>query len=217
MVQLPFCWQSYKSVFLSPLFQLKAGALAFNFAGLFLYVAAAPVFLTQHLKLGPDQFAWQFVPAVSGIFLGALAANRLAGNATIARQVNIGYWILISAAAANVLYHSFYPPALPWSVMFLFFYTFGMSMIAPSVTLIVLDLFPDIHGIVASCQSFTQTMLGAVVAGVVAPILSTSVLLLAAGQLACGLVGLALWLGGRRYHAKQAEEHLSLNAWEAVE
>ena len=51
--------------------------LAFNFAGLFLYVAAAPVFLTEHLGLGPDQFGWLFIPAVAGIFLGALAANRV--------------------------------------------------------------------------------------------------------------------------------------------
>src|SRR5690606_22174893 len=45
--------RSYWTVFTSLVFQMKAGALAFNFAGLFLYVAAAPVFLTRHLGLGP--------------------------------------------------------------------------------------------------------------------------------------------------------------------
>jgi hypothetical protein len=35
----------YRRVFASPTFQRAAGAIAFNFAGLFLYVAAAPVFL----------------------------------------------------------------------------------------------------------------------------------------------------------------------------
>jgi hypothetical protein len=38
---------------------------------MFLYVSAAPVFITQHLKLAADQFGWQFVPSVAGIFLGA--------------------------------------------------------------------------------------------------------------------------------------------------
>ncbi|MBI1771811.1 MAG: MFS transporter, partial [Burkholderiales bacterium] len=43
-----FLWTSYKKVFKSPLFHLKAGTIAFNFAGLFLYVSAAPAFITQH-------------------------------------------------------------------------------------------------------------------------------------------------------------------------
>ena len=208
-------WDNYKQVFKSPLFHLKAGTVAFNFAGLFLYVAAAPVFITHHLGLGPDQFGWQFIPTVAGIFLGALAANRMAGKVSVSSQVFIGFAFLIGAASANVVYHAFFPPALPWSVMPLFFYTLGMSIVAPSVTLIVLDIFPDIRGTVASCQSFTQTMLGAVVAGLIAPFLSHSVLWLAAGQLTFTLIGLMLWLGGRSYH--QAHIKAKINAWEAVE
>jgi len=208
-------WDNYKQVFKSPLFHLKAGTVAFNFAGLFLYVAAAPVFITHHLGLGPDQFGWQFIPTVAGIFLGALAANRMAGKVSVSSQVFIGFAFLIGAASANVVYHAFFPPALPWSVMPLFFYTLGMSIVAPSVTLIVLDIFPDIRGTVASCQSFTQTMLGAVVAGLIAPFLSHSVLWLAAGQLTFTLIGLMLWLGGRSYH--QAQNNAKINAWEVVE
>ena len=60
-------------MFRSALFHLRAGAIAFNFAGLFLYIAAAPTFVTEHLKLGQDQFGWLFIPSVSGIFLGSMA------------------------------------------------------------------------------------------------------------------------------------------------
>lgn len=211
-----FLAHSYQQVFRSPLFQFKAGALSFNFAGLFLYVAAAPMFITQHLGLGPDEFAWQFVPAVAGIFLGALSANRLAGRISIPRQVLIGYTLLVGASLANVIYHALLPPALPWSVMPLFFYTFGMSMTAPGITLLILDLFPHIRGIVASCQSFTQTMLAAAVSGIVAPMLMHSVLWLAVGQLVFALIGLALWSGGRSYHQAQQSAQ-KFNAWEAVE
>lgn len=212
-----FLWESYKQIFLSPAFQLKAGALAFNFAGLFLYVAAAPVFITRHLGLGPNDFAWQFIPAVSGIFLGALAANRLAGKISIPRMMLVGYTLLIGAGVANVAYHSFFPPAIPWSVLPLFFYTFGMSLIAPVITLLIIDLFPKIRGTVASCQSFTQTMLSAGVAGIAAPFLLHSVLWLAIGQLAFGLIGLALWLSARYYHYRYMVPKQELNAWEAVE
>lgn len=211
-----FLAHSYQQVFRSALFQFKAGALSFNFAGLFLYVAAAPAFITQHLGLGPDQFGWQFVPAVAGIFLGALSANRLAGRIAVGKQVFIGYGLLVGASAANVLYHALLPPAVPWSVLPLFFYTYGMSMIAPAITLLILDLFPSIRGIVASCQSFTQTMLAAGVSGIIAPLLSHSVLWLAIGQLGFALVSLVLWFGGRSYHYARAQTQ-QVNAWETVE
>jgi MFS transporter, DHA1 family, multidrug resistance protein len=130
---------------------------------------------------------------VAGIFLGALAANRMAGVAPPGRQVIIGFVLLITACIANVSYHLFFPPALPWTVAPLFLYTMGMSMVAPGLTLLVLDLFPHIRGTVASCQSFTMTMLSAFVAGVISPLVSSSVLLLAAGQLAFVLTGFMLW------------------------
>jgi DHA1 family bicyclomycin/chloramphenicol resistance-like MFS transporter len=212
-----FLSQSYKMVFRSPLFHLQAGAVAFNFAGLFLYVSAAPAFLTQHLGLGTDQFGWMFIPSVAGIFLGALAANRLAGNMPVWKQVRIGFYLLISAALVNVSYHAIFPPALPWSIMPLFFYTFGMSMVAPGATLLVLDLFPSIRGIVASCQSFTLTMLGAVVAGVIAPLLDRSVLFLALGQLVFTSLALAFWIGSRSYRRLLDRRNEKINAWKSVE
>ena len=186
-------WTNYRQIFLSKRFQLKAGAIACNFSGLFLYVSSAPAIVTEHLHLGANEFAWLFVPAVAGIFLGALAANRMAGRAGPGKQIRIGFTLLITAGVLNVGYHLFFPAALPWTVAPLFLYTMGMSMVAPGLTLLVLELFPRIRGTVASCQSFTMTMLSAVVAGVVSPILNHSMLALAAGQFAFALAGLLLW------------------------
>ena len=199
-----FLWHSYSTIFSSPLFHMKAGVVALNFAGLFLYIAAAPVMLPQHLGLGPSQFGWLFIPSVAGIFLGALAANRIAGKITYPRQIGIGFGFLLSAVAVNVGYHSFFAPALPWSVAPMFVYTFGMSFIGPGATLLTMDLFPDIRGTVASCQSFALTLLGALVAGVIAPILSHSVLWLAIGQALFALLALALWIGSRLYRRRLA-------------
>jgi DHA1 family bicyclomycin/chloramphenicol resistance-like MFS transporter len=191
--------KNYGQVFRSPLFHMKSGVVALNFAGLFLFISAAPIVLPQQLHLGPDQFGWLFIPSVSGIFLGALAANRIAGRMPFPKQIAIGFCFLVAAALVNTAYHLFFAPALPWSLLPLFVYTFGMSIVAPSTTLLALDLFPHIRGTVASCQSFAQTLLGALVAGVIAPLLSGSMLQLALGQLACTLGALALWLTSRLY------------------
>lgn len=186
-------WSNYRQIFSSPMFQLKAAAIACNFSGLFLYVAAAPALITHHLGLGPSQFGWLFVPSVAGIFLGALAANRMAGHVKSSHQILIGFAFLLLACGLNVTYHLFFPPALPWTVAPLFLYTIGMSMVAPGLTLMVLDLFPQIRGTVASCQSFTMTMLSALVGGLVAPLLSVSTLNLALGQLTLAGSGFVLW------------------------
>ncbi len=75
-----FLAQSYASIFSSPLFHMKAGVVACNFAGLFLYITAAPVLLPEHLHLGPSQFGWLFIPSVSGIL------RRRAGGQPHRRQ-----------------------------------------------------------------------------------------------------------------------------------
>ena len=117
----------------------------------------------------------------------------MAGRAGPGKQIRIGFMLLLSSGLLNVTYHLLFPPALPWTVAPLFLYTMGMSMVAPGLTLLVLDLFPTIRGTVASCQSFTMTMLSAVVAGVVSPLLNHSMLALAAGQFAFALSGWMLW------------------------
>ena len=203
---VPFLVDSYKAVFGSASFHLQSATVACNFAGLFLYVASAPVFLTQHLGLSAHQFGWQFVPMVGGIFLGALGANRLAGKIPLFRQVRIGYFFLIGAAVCNVLYHSFFPAAIPWSVTPLFFYAIGMSLVAPGVTLMTLDLFPHTRGIVASCQSCVVTFLAGIVAGLIAPILENSPLWLALGQLGFALSAMVCWRLSKRAHSK-AQPH----------
>ena len=199
-----FLAQSYSAIFSSFLFHMKAGVTALNFAGLFLYITASPVLLPVHLKLGPSEFAWLFVPTVSGIFLGSMAANRMAGKYTFARQIGIGFAFMLCAVTFNVGYHLFLPPALPWTVLPMFFFTFGSSIIAPGATLLALDLFPHIRGTVASCQSFVSTLLGAIVAGLIAPALSHSVLALALGQAGFALAALACWMVSRQYRRIKA-------------
>jgi DHA1 family bicyclomycin/chloramphenicol resistance-like MFS transporter len=181
-------FRSYLKVFKS---------IAFNFGGLFLLVAAAPVILGEHLGLSAIQFGWQFGPMVGGIFLGSLAADKLTGRLSLEGQIGSGFALLLAAAGANVAYHATLPAALPWSVTPIFFYAFGMSLAAPGLTLSVLDLFAEIRGVVASMQTFTMVMLAALVTALLAPELQHSMLYLAIGQLVLAAIGLAFWIPTR--------------------
>lgn len=170
-------------------FRLLAVAVACNFSGFFLYIPSAPVFLMRHLGLSEQQFIYLFGPAVCGIMLGAFLSGRLAGRRSPREIVSLGYSLMAIAAVSNLLYNLWLPPALPWSVLPLACYTVGMSLVAPTVTLFLMDCFPSLRGATSSLQGFTQTLFSSLVAGVISPLLWDSPLTLALGMcgfLACG-------------------------------
>jgi DHA1 family bicyclomycin/chloramphenicol resistance-like MFS transporter len=71
---------AYRHVAGNVRFLLLAGAAAINFAGFFLYVLSAPVFIYRHLGLNEHQFAWLFMSGVVGMMVGAFVSGRLAGR-----------------------------------------------------------------------------------------------------------------------------------------
>ncbi|BBP03529.1 Bcr/CflA family drug resistance efflux transporter [Sulfuriferula plumbiphila] len=186
--------RNYRMVFTHPVFLLLSGAVALHFAGFFLYIASAPVFVIQHLKLGESQFAWLFIPAISGVILGAFLSGRLAGHVSSHTTVKYAYLLLFTAAGANLVYNLTSSPSLPWAVLPITLYSTGMSLAMPSITMLALDLFPPNRGLVASLQGFVQTMLNALVAGVISPMLSWSPIALASGMLLFLILGRIVWM-----------------------
>lgn len=191
----PFAWlqlsRNYLEVGRKREFQLLALAVSFNFAGFFIYIPSAPVFVMRHLDLGHNDFIWMFGPAVAGIMLGAFLSGRLAGHRDARQIVNLGYGLMFCAAAANVLSALSLPPSVWSSVPPLMLYSTGMSLAAPSITIVLMDQFPHLRGTVSSVQGFTQTMLSSLLAGVIAPLVWGSTLSLAltmSAFLVCGFV-----------------------------
>lgn len=171
-----------------------AGAIALNFAGVFLYVAASPVFVTKHLGLGAAGYAWQFIPGAAGLFLGSFLSNRLSESMRPKRLIYFGYLLMISGAAFNVIYHLYAEPSVPYSILPIFIFNCGMSMIVPTLTVLNLDLFPSLKGTAASCQSFLQHMSAALLTAAVVPGIQDSIQELAAAQLVFAILGLVIVL-----------------------
>jgi len=177
-------------------------AVAFNFAGFFLYVAAAPAVIYGLLGLTEHHFPVLFVPGVAGIMFGAFLSHRMAGRVSRHVTVRTGFLVMFGAAAFNVGYHALYSPALPWTVLPYAAYAVGMALAAPSVQLLVLDLFPENSGTASSLQGFTHALFTAFTAALVAPLLSGSGLTLALAALGSLSLGCLSWTAFRRLDAQ---------------
>ena len=186
--------KGYEEVAINLRFLWLSLAAGFNFNGFFLYIVSAPVFLGTHLGLGPEQYAWLFIPCIVGIMLGAQLSGRAAGRHSAQQTVMRAYGFMGIAALGNLAYAFAVAPSIPWAVVPLAIYGIGFAMAMPSISLITLDLFPTRRGMAASLQGFVSGMVNVLIAGVVSPLLWDHPRGLALGMLALMAIGLACWL-----------------------
>lgn len=169
-----------------------AGSLGFN--ALFVYIASAPAFVLELLKLGPQQFAWLFIPAIGGLMLGSFLSGRLAGRLNARNTVRLGYTIMLVACAANLAVALLLDtPRVPWSVLPIGLHSAGIGIAFPTVTLQLLDRFPQHRGGVSSLQAFVSLLASALIAGAISPLVSHSALALAATAAGVTVLGFVAW------------------------
>ncbi|NUS60895.1 MAG: multidrug effflux MFS transporter [Lysobacter sp.] len=186
--------RDYVAIFLNPRFQRLAAAATFNFGALFLYIASAPAFVLDLLKLDERSFAWFFVPMIGGMMFGAFLSGRIAGKINGMTQVRIGFACCGLAAAANITYNLLVPePSVPWAVLPMMLNSFGIALVFPILTLAILDMYPRQRGSASSLQAFTGLVSNAVIAGVLSPLLSHHGLHLALGAATFTFLGWAIW------------------------
>jgi DHA1 family bicyclomycin/chloramphenicol resistance-like MFS transporter len=86
----------------------------------------------------------------------------------------------------------------------------GVQLISPILMLRMLDLFPHARGAAASVQSFISIVISAAVFGGLAPLLSNSLVTLAAGSLCAVLAAFGLWRSAQ--HRVSLEHQPAQNA-----
>lgn len=168
--------RDYVSIFANPRFQRLAAASAFNFAALWLFIASAPAFVVDHLKLGEGDFGWFFVPMIGGMVLGAFVSGRAAGKVSGEKLVRAGFIASAVAMLVNCAYTLLVDtPTVPWAVLPISLNAFGIALVFPIVTLAILDMYPRQRGSASSLQAFTSLVLNALIAGVLSPLISAHV------------------------------------------
>lgn len=188
----------YREVGLDGRFWLLSLASGVPFNAMFIYILSAPVFAGQHLGLTPTQFFWLFVCTISGIMAGAFTSGRFAGRVSSARQIRMGFGVMLAACAVNLLYSALTKAAVPWAIVLLWPIAYGWALVVPAVTILVLDSFPARRGMVSSLQSFVGGTTNGLVAGVLTPLVMGSSLKLAATAVLLTLAGIAFWFGAQR-------------------
>ena len=190
--------RTYWKVLTSPAFLLACAGLTLNFSGFFLYVMSAPEFLMHHLGVAETGFLWLFGPAMFGMMIGSWISGKLAGKLSASRTIRHGFVIMGIASLTNIALSLWLPAGLPWSILPIPIYTLGMSLAAPSLTLMALEPFPAQRGLAASCQMCFQSGSNALIAGLLAPLLWGSTQTLAIGMTGLTASGmLAAWLHHR--------------------
>jgi DHA1 family bicyclomycin/chloramphenicol resistance-like MFS transporter len=179
--------RNYLKVLRHPQFLLLASAVGLAFGGLSLYIGSAANFVMVILKLPETAFAWLFIPMIGGMTIGSAWSAKVAARIAPVRMMWLGFTIMGVGGLASVLYNMMFVATVPWAVLPLAVYTFGLAVAMPAIQVGALALFPDNRGLAASMLSFIQMTLFALVSGLVAPMLFDS-----AYKLACGvLAGLA--------------------------
>ena len=198
--------RDYALILANRRFQRLAAAGALNFAALFLYIASAPAFVLDLLRLDERSFAWFFAPMIGGMMLGAFTSGRVAGRMHHVVQVNIGFACCGLAAAGNVAYGLLVDvPTVPWAVLPVALNAFGVAMVFPVLTLAILDMYPRQRGSASSMQAFTSLTLNAVVAGLLSPLVSGSTATLAIAAAVFTLCGWLVWRL-ERHHTRHLPE-----------
>lgn len=186
--------QGYWQLGRDPRFLLLALAGAVPFNGMFLYVMSAPVFLGEHLGLAPTDFFWFFSLVVSGVMAGAWLSGRMAGRLPPKEQIRRGFLVMLVISVVNVLATATLPMSPWWAMWPITLYTLGWAAMVPSITLLVLDLYPQRRGMASSLQAFVSSTINGLVAGVMAPLVMHSVMGLAWGSAVMMIAGLLSWI-----------------------
>jgi DHA1 family bicyclomycin/chloramphenicol resistance-like MFS transporter len=190
--------QGYWQLGLDPRFLLLALASGVPFNGMFLYVLSAPAFLGESLGLAPTEFFWFFVMTISGIMAGAWVSGRMAGRLEPKQQIKYGFIIMLLIAVVNLVANLLFKAHVAWAIFPIAIFAFGWAMMVPVITLLVLDLYPARRGMASSLQAFVGSSANGLVAGVIAPLIMHSTVLMALASLLMMCVGLFAWLVVRR-------------------
>ena len=186
-----------------------AMAISFGtlFGGFAFLIGAAPDFVTNVLHLPETAFGYLFVPLVIGMMSGSYLAARMATRWSPSRLIGYAYVVLALGCVLELGYTaSTDNPVVPWAVLPIGLFSFGLSLAIPSMTLRILRRVPELAGTAASVLGFVQMVFFSAVSGWFVPLVYGSAFRLALALSIGVLVSGVSWLVIGRIIDKTAGE-----------
>lgn len=177
-----------------------AAAMSMAFAAQFLYVVAAPIIVVRLFGLGDQDFWVLFVPMIGGVALGAWVSGALADRMGRSRIMDLSMAVALAAGVANVLL-ALTVPRLPYAVIAVSVLAVAVAVAFPVLQLEMLDLFPQHRGAAASFATFASLAFNAVLAGIIAPLVTGTLLTTALTSLVFTVLAVAMWGWHRRTYS----------------
>lgn len=184
----------------SPVMLRIALGTAFGFAAHFVFVAGAPIIVVRLLGLGEQDFWVLFAPLIIGMMAGSLVVGRAADVMDRTRLITIGYLGTLATSVLNLVLVLLAPdPAGGLDITLLpvlvgpALMSFTASLFFAPMQLEILELFPHQRGAAASMGTFFTLVMNALLSGVIAPLITGSLTVVAVAALGCVIVGALLW------------------------
>ena len=196
--QLGAILRNYGKALRHPRFVCCALAIGFGFGSFAIYIASAPKFIMDILHLSETEFAWLFIPMISGTVIGSAIVSSLSHKVRPPKLIRVGFCIMVVGAVLNLVYTGFNSPAIavPWAVLPIMVCSFGLALAIPGMTVATLDIFPEMRGLSSSLQSFAQMLIFAIISGFIAPLIYASAFWLAGGVTVSVVLSITLWTLG---------------------
>ncbi|MDO5663491.1 MAG: hypothetical protein Q4G40_12405 [Brachybacterium sp.] len=144
-----------------------------------------------------------FVPLITGMALGSWLTGRLAGRMDADLLVDRTLIFVALVGALNLVL-AVVAPSVPWVFIAPALLGVAIGLTFPVLQLALLDLFPERRGSASSMAAFVILAFNALIAGLVAPIVTQSVVTTSMASVALSLIGIGFWLWHRRAHAPGA-------------
>jgi len=203
-----FVVRSYARAFAHPRYMQLILVFAMLFGGMFLYVAAAPAILIDHLGQTETDFWKFFVPLVTGLIIGSRITRWLSGRLSPTATMALGLGLSGLAVLYNLLQVSLQPTDQVHGVWLtvtpITLYVMGMATTMPTLNITALDYWPAQRGLASALQGATQMAFAGIVSGVLVAWLADSLLALATGMAILYLAALALWIAWWRLDRRLA-------------
>ena len=186
--------RSLATVARSAAFHRVAWAAALSFAGQFIYISSASIIVVDLLGLGELDFWILFAPLVAAVMVGSQISSSAAGRISGTALVTGALVFCVAAALLNVVIAAVAGASLPWVVLGPALLGLGTVTAYPTLQLILLDMFPAGRGSAVSLFTFFTLLLNGLIASLLAPWVTGSMLELALASTVLVTGGLVSWL-----------------------